>query len=155
MNMTLRDYIVRALSTGPMTLNEIRKAEWMNNKSDNGLNVLLTHLKKGNVIYSPKRGTYALIDSSKVKYGKKTQKGITRVFNEVRDMVIAKNEQYGDSALNPMRLFSKAQPIEQLRVRLDDKISRIMRGAEGIESDADIYRDIMGYCALLLLVMEE
>jgi hypothetical protein len=153
--MTLKEYLLRALKTGPMTLAEIRAAEWMKGKSENGLNVLLTQLKRAQIIYSPKRGSYALVVNNPEKYNKNTEKGIEKVFNSVRDMVIAKNKRYGDSALNPLRLFSKADPVEQLRVRLDDKISRIMRGSEGISNDADIYRDIMGYCALLLLVMEE
>ena len=49
---------------------------------------------------------------------------------QLRTMLIAKNQAYGDSALNPVRIFSKADPIEQLKVRLDDKLSRIARGSE-------------------------
>ena len=40
-------------------------------------------------------------------------------------LLIDKNRLYGNSALDPMRVFSKAGHLEQLRVRMDDKLSRI------------------------------
>jgi len=43
-------------------------------------------------------------------------------------MLIEKNNAYGNSALNPVRCFSKADTIEQINVRLDDELSRLMRG---------------------------
>lgn len=64
------------------------------------------------------------------------------VLNEVRSMLIAKNEAYGDSALNPVRIFSKATPIEQLKVRIDDKLSRLARGDSAGE---DVIHDLIGY----------
>ena len=33
------------------------------------------------------------------------------------------------SALKPCRVFSKASAVEQLLVRIDDKLNRIMQGA--------------------------
>lgn len=39
-------------------------------------------------------------------------------------MLLAKNAAYGNSALEPVRIFSKADPTEQIRVRIDDKLSR-------------------------------
>lgn len=50
------------------------------------------------------------------------------VLEEIRATLIAKNAAYGDSALDPLRLFSQADPVEQLKVRIDDKISRIPVG---------------------------
>ena len=43
------------------------------------------------------------------------------------DLLLAKNDAYGNSALDPVRIFSRADPIEQLNVRLDDKLSRLAR----------------------------
>jgi hypothetical protein len=43
-------------------------------------------------------------------------------------MLLEKNAKYGNSALEPIRCFSRADPVEQIRVRLDDKLSRLMRG---------------------------
>jgi hypothetical protein len=39
-----------------------------------------------------------------------------------------KNRAYGDAAANPLRCFSQASPEEGLRVRIDDKLSRLSRG---------------------------
>ena len=61
---------------------------------------------------------------------------------EIRYLLIKKNEAYGDSALNPVRIFSKADPLEQLKVRMDDKLSRLARGDEAGE---DVILDLLGY----------
>jgi hypothetical protein len=62
------------------------------------------------------------------------------------EMLIAKNRAYGDAALNPVRIFSKASPDEQIRVRLDDKLSRLARGSDAGE---DVVLDLLGYLVLL------
>ncbi len=62
--------------------------------------------------------------------------------------LVDKNTKYGDSALNPVRIFSKASPIEQILVRLDDKLSRLKRG-DASREDEDVLRDILGYLVLL------
>jgi len=50
---------------------------------------------------------------------------IKEAADEVVDMLLRKNLAYGDSALNPLRVFSKADAGAGLRVRIDDKLSRI------------------------------
>jgi hypothetical protein len=55
-----------------------------------------------------------------------TQKKITQVFNSMRDVVIEKNKRYGDAALTPKKIFSKLEPGEGIKVRIDDKLSRIL-----------------------------
>lgn len=62
------------------------------------------------------------------------------------DMLVAKNKAYGNSAIEPLRVFSKADPSEQIRVRLDDKLSRIARGNAAGE---DVILDLLGYLILL------
>jgi hypothetical protein len=68
------------------------------------------------------------------------------VLGDVRKTLLAKNAAYGDSALNPVRIFSKADPVEQLRVRIDDKLSRLIRGQDTGE---DTEGDLLGYLMLL------
>lgn len=77
-----------------------------------------------------------------------TQQAIRETCDALRDMLLEKNAQYGDSAINPVRVFSKADPAEQLLVRLDDKLSRIARGDDRLESDEDVLNDIIGYLIL-------
>lgn len=63
------------------------------------------------------------------------------------NMLIDKNKKYGNSAIDPIRVFSKASPMEQLRVRADDKLSRIARGNG--EGDEDASLDLIGYLILM------
>ena len=66
----------------------------------------------------------------------------------IAEMLIEKNRAYGNSALQPVRVFSKASSEEQLLVRIDDKLSRLARGASAGE---DVVRDLVGYLVLLLI----
>jgi len=78
-----------------------------------------------------------------------TQRKITEACDAIKALLLAKNQQYGDSALNPVRIFSSADPVEQLKVRIDDKLSRLSRGDASLESDEEILNDLIGYLVLL------
>lgn len=71
--------------------------------------------------------------------------GIRAILADIGDLLIAKNEAYGDSVLNPVRIFSTTDPLEQLRVRIDDKLSRIARGTDAGE---DVITDLIGYLVI-------
>ena len=75
-----------------------------------------------------------------------TQQSIVEECRRVAELLVAKNRAYGDSALDPLRVFSRADPVEQLRVRIDDKLSRIARG-DSIGEDTVL--DLLGYLVLL------
>jgi hypothetical protein len=80
----------------------------------------------------------------------------TRIWSachSIAQMLIEKNIAYGDSALDPVRIFSKASPIEQLHVRIDDKLSRLMKGTD-YPGDNDI-DDLIGYLVLLKIAKEK
>lgn len=79
------------------------------------------------------------------------QKMISEVFNEIKELVLSKNRQYGDSVLEPKRYFSSAPTDEQIKVRIDDKINRLVLGDDSLESDDDIVKDLIGYLTLLLV----
>jgi hypothetical protein len=81
-----------------------------------------------------------------------TEKDIKRVCNEVTDLLISKNRSYGDSALHPSRIFSKTNNVEQLLVRIDDKLSRIQNGHDW-PGDNEI-DDLLGYLILLKIAKE-
>jgi len=82
-----------------------------------------------------------------------TQTHISLICDEVKELLISKNKKYGDSALNPSRIFSKASPVEQLLVRIDDKLSRIKSGAGLLANDEDVIMDLMGYLVLLKIAL--
>ena len=76
-----------------------------------------------------------------------SQAEIAAFCDEVKELLLEKNRKYGDSALNPVRIFSKASTVEQLYVRLDDKLSRI-RNMQA-DDDEDVILDAIGYLVLL------
>ena len=76
-----------------------------------------------------------------------TQVDICSVVDELKELLLQKNRKYGDSAINPVRVFSKSDPIEQIYVRLDDKLSRIRNQQD--DEDEDVINDTLGYLVLL------
>ena len=76
----------------------------------------------------------------------KVRKEIKKVCDGFADFLITKNRKYGNSALEPIRIFSKADPLEQLYVRLDDKLSRIVNRQK--DEDEDVGKDLVGYLIL-------
>lgn len=84
--------------------------------------------------------------------GDSFEQNVRRILGGVADTVVGKNLAYGDSALNPIRVFSKAGRMEQLYTRIDDKLSRVQRGHE--YPGDDTLRDIIGYATLILIAQE-
>ena len=84
-----------------------------------------------------------------------TQEEIRKTMNELRDFLIQKNEQYGDSVMQPIRIFSKADIDAGLRIRIDDKLNRLMQGNDSMESDEDVVKDLIGYLTLLLIALRQ
>ena len=66
--------------------------------------------------------------------------------HELAQMLIEKNISYGNSALEPARIFSTADSTEQLKVRIDDKLNRV-KNNQGFAGDNDI-DDLIGYLVL-------
>lgn len=75
-----------------------------------------------------------------------TQQAISDECDALKALLLAKNKAYGNAALDPVRCWSKAPVDEQIRVRLDDKLSRFMRGEAAGE---DVEWGLMGYLVLL------
>ena len=78
-----------------------------------------------------------------------TQIQIAAICDDIKELLLYKNKQYGDSALNPSRIFSKSSAVEQLLVRIDDKLNRIKKGAGLVATDEDVIQDLIGYLVLL------
>lgn len=74
------------------------------------------------------------------------------IVNNITKMLIEKNRKYGNSALKPQRIFSKASATEQIKVRIDDKLSR-MKNQQNDE-DEDVISDLIGYLILLKIAKE-
>ena len=67
----------------------------------------------------------------------KTEKSISEICDGIKELLIEKNRAYGNSALDPVRIFSQADSDEQICVRIDDKLSRFARGKE-YQGDNDL-----------------
>ena len=82
-----------------------------------------------------------------------TQIQISTICDDVKELLLYKNKKYGNSALEPARIFSKASPVEQILVRIDDKLSRIKSGDSLLDYDEDVIMDLIGYLVLLKIAL--
>lgn len=73
---------------------------------------------------------------------------VSEVLIEIKDLLISKNKKYGNSALEPLGVFSKLNPEQALFVRIDDKLKRIKNGSLD-KDDEDVINDLIGYLVLL------
>lgn len=81
-----------------------------------------------------------------------TQKKIIELTKTLQDLLLYKNEKYGDSALSPKHIFYKGNAVNSILIRLDDKLGRIMANGDNAPRVNDV-ADIIGYCILLLIGM--
>lgn len=81
-----------------------------------------------------------------------TQQKIHEIIGAMKDLLLYKNQKYGDSAINPKKIFYKGDSTNSILIRLDDKIGRIMSNTEEKPRVNDV-ADIIGYCTLLLISM--
>jgi hypothetical protein len=78
---------------------------------------------------------------------------LDKIAAEITNLLKSKNAAYGNTALNPANIFSKLGPIEAIKARLDDKLSRI--SIMGLNDDTeDTAKDLIGYLFLLLMAIE-
>lgn len=83
-----------------------------------------------------------------------TKDKIKAVGQEVIDLLIEKNESYGDSALEPANVFADGSAVDNLCARIDDKLMRIKtQGFRGYGEDN--VKDLIGYLILLKIAIEE
>jgi hypothetical protein len=73
---------------------------------------------------------------------------VSNVLIEIKDLLIEKNLKYGNSALEPLGVFSQLSAKEGLLVRIDDKLKRIKNGTLD-RDDEDVINDLIGYLVLL------
>jgi len=82
-----------------------------------------------------------------------TKEKIKAVGNEVINLLIEKNESYGDSALQPAGIFARGNAVDNLASRIDDKLMRIKtQGFQGYGEDN--IKDLIGYLILLKVALE-
>ena len=82
-----------------------------------------------------------------------TQALIANECDNIKNLLLEKNRKYGNSALNPCRIFSRQSNIEQLLVRIDDKLNRIKNRQR--DEDEDVIQDLIGYLVLLQVAKKQ
>ena len=91
--------------------------------------------------------------SDKTPWGETpTQQKIRDIMDAMKDLLLYKNQKYGDSAINPKKIFYKGDSTNSILIRLDDKLGRVMSNTEEKPRVNDV-ADIIGYCTLLLISM--
>lgn len=81
-----------------------------------------------------------------------TQQKLIDVLDGMKSLLLYKNRKYGDSAINPKKIFYKGDSTNSILIRLDDKIGRVMSNPDDKPRVNDV-ADIIGYCTLLLVSM--
>lgn len=92
------------------------------------------------------------VDITAAKSTRDASFGIARQCDTIKEMLLEKNRKYGNSALEPKRIFSRASPLEQINVRIDDKLSRLMSAQSDEDEDVDL--DLIGYLILRRVAKE-
>lgn len=82
-----------------------------------------------------------------------TKQDIIRVSNNTRDLLLTKNDAYGDSALNPIGVFGHLDARTSLGARMDDKLMRLKSLQMGSEAVDTLY-DLQGYITLMIIAIE-
>lgn len=82
------------------------------------------------------------------------QDQVYSILSEITEMLIAKNQKYGNSAIEPLGIFSDLSPEEGLKVRIDDKLKRIKNGSLD-KDDEDVINDLIGYLVILKMLHKD
>ena len=72
---------------------------------------------------------------------------------DLEDLLLSKNAKYGDSALDPLNIFSEANAVAGIKMRIDDKLKRI-KNAGLIDATEDTLQDLAGYLILLMIAKD-
>ena len=79
---------------------------------------------------------------------------IKEVTNQLQELLIKKNRAYGNSALEPLNVFSQQNAVDSLCARLDDKLSRIKNKGLNDKTEDTLF-DLAGYLILLIIAKNE
>jgi hypothetical protein len=72
---------------------------------------------------------------------------------KIEDLLLYKNEKYGDAALEPLKIFSEANAVAGIKMRIDDKLKRI-KNAGLVDETEDTLQDLAGYLILLMIAKD-
>ena len=82
-----------------------------------------------------------------------TRSKIKSKCKKLENLLLQKNAKYGDSALQPLNVFSEAGAVAGIKVRIDDKLKRI-KNAGLVDATEDTLQDLAGYLILLMIAKD-
>jgi len=82
-----------------------------------------------------------------------TRDSIENKCRQLKELLLKKNDAYGDAALQPLGVFSSCNAVAGIKLRLDDKLKRIAN-AGLVEDTEDTLIDIAGYIILLMIAKD-
>tara|TARA_R110000824_G_scaffold126670_2_gene286291 strand:- start:1891 stop:2262 length:372 start_codon:yes stop_codon:yes gene_type:complete len=82
-----------------------------------------------------------------------TRDKIKEKCKQVEELLLEKNQAYGNSALIPANIFSNLSSIEAIKIRIDDKLKRIENKGINDETE-DTVMDLAGYLILLMIAKD-
>lgn len=72
---------------------------------------------------------------------------------DLENLLLQKNAKYGNSALEPLNVFSAANAVAGIKMRIDDKLKRI-KNAGLVDATEDTLQDLAGYLILLMIAKD-
>ena len=82
-----------------------------------------------------------------------TRNKIKKKCKDLEDLLLMKNARYGNSALEPLNVFSEAGAVAGIKMRIDDKLKRI-KNAGLVDATEDTLQDLAGYLILLMIAKD-
>jgi len=82
-----------------------------------------------------------------------TSNKIKQKCKELEELLLSKNSKYGNSALEPLNVFSPANAVAGIKMRIDDKLKRI-KNAGLVDATEDTLQDLAGYLILLMIARD-
>jgi hypothetical protein len=85
---------------------------------------------------------------------RKVEKEIRKHFKEFSEWMIKKNRAYGNSAFYNLNIFGSGTSENIIKIRMDDKLNKMIKGKDLSEEKDDAAKDFCGYWHLLQVVTE-
>lgn len=82
-----------------------------------------------------------------------TRNKIKQKCKDLEALLLQKNAKYGNSALEPLNVFSEAGAVAGIKMRIDDKLKRI-KNAGLVDATEDTLQDLAGYMILLMIAKD-
>ena len=86
--------------------------------------------------------------------GNKRAYDIKVMCDKVQTMLLNKNKDYGNSALEPLHIFNKGNATDSLCSRIDDKLARIKNVGISDKTEDTLF-DLCGYLIFLMISIKD